>query len=32
MDALKRADFFDHFHGQVFLSQFEGMRVLTAEK
>jgi SulP family sulfate permease len=31
MDALKRSDFFDHFKGQVFLSQFEGMRALLAE-
>jgi SulP family sulfate permease len=28
MDALKRSDFFEHFHGQVFLSHFEAMRVL----
>jgi SulP family sulfate permease len=31
MDALKRSDFFDHFKGQVFLSQFEAVRALLAE-
>ncbi len=31
MDALKRSDFFEHFKGQVFLSQFEAMRLLSAE-
>jgi SulP family sulfate permease len=30
MDALKRSDFFEHFHGQVFLSQFEAVRVLAS--
>ena len=29
MDALKRSDFFEHFKGQVFLSQFEAVRVLS---
>lgn len=28
MDALKRSDFFDHFKGQVFLSQHEAERAL----
>jgi SulP family sulfate permease len=28
MDALKRSDFFDHFKGRVFLSQFEAVQVL----
>jgi SulP family sulfate permease len=31
MDALKRSDFFDHFKGQVFLSQFDAMRALVME-
>jgi SulP family sulfate permease len=31
MDALKRSDFFAHFKGQVFLSQFEAVRSLAAE-
>ncbi|UPY38959.1 sulfate permease [Sediminicoccus sp. KRV36] len=31
MDALKRSDFFGHFKGQVFLSQFEAVRALLAE-
>jgi SulP family sulfate permease len=31
MDALKRSDFFEHFKGQVFLSQFEAVRVLARE-
>ncbi|WP_206933501.1 SulP family inorganic anion transporter [Roseococcus thiosulfatophilus] len=30
MDALKRSDFFEHFHGQVFLSQIEAVRVLAS--
>jgi SulP family sulfate permease len=30
MDALKRSDFFEHFRGQVFLSQFEAVRVLDS--
>ena len=30
MDALKRSDFFEHFHGQVFLSQFEAVRALAS--
>ena len=29
MDGLKRSDFFDHFKGQIFLSQFEAAHVLT---
>jgi SulP family sulfate permease len=29
MDALRRSDFFDHFTGQVFLSQFDAIRALT---
>lgn len=29
MDSLKRSDFFDHFKGQVFLSQFEGVKALA---
>lgn len=29
MDALKRSDFFEHFKGRVFLSQFEAVRVLS---
>lgn len=29
MDALKRSDFFDHFSGQVFLSQYEAFSALT---
>lgn len=32
MDGLRRSDFFEHFKGQVFLSQFEAMRTLTAER
>lgn len=31
MDALRRSDFFAHFDGQVFLSQFEAMRALDGE-
>jgi len=31
-DALKRTDFFEHFQGKVFLSQFEAMRCLGATK
>jgi SulP family sulfate permease len=30
MDALRRSDFFKHFTGKVFLSQFEAVRDLTA--
>jgi SulP family sulfate permease len=30
MDALRRSDFFEHFEGQVFLSQFEAVRSLSA--
>ena len=30
MDALKRSDFFEHFKGQVFLSQFEAVRSLAS--
>jgi SulP family sulfate permease len=30
MDALKRSDFFEHFKGQVFLSQFEAVRALAS--
>lgn len=30
MDALKRSDFFEHFKGQVFLSQFEAVGVLAS--
>lgn len=30
MDALRRSDFFKHFKGQVFLSQHEAVRALTA--
>ena len=29
MDALKRSDFFTHFEGQVFLSQFEAIQTLS---
>ncbi len=29
MDALKRSDFFEHFKGRVFLSQFEAVNALT---
>ena len=29
MDALKRSDFFDHFKGRVFLSQFEAVQALS---
>ncbi|MBX9911030.1 MAG: sulfate permease [Beijerinckiaceae bacterium] len=29
MDALKRSDFFDHFKGRVFLSQFEAVQTLS---
>lgn len=29
MDALERSDFFDHFSGKVFLSQYEAVRALT---
>jgi SulP family sulfate permease len=32
MDALKRSDFMDHFKGQIFLSQFEAVRALSAER
>jgi SulP family sulfate permease len=32
MDALKRSDFFDHFKGRVFLSQFEAIQALSAKK
>jgi SulP family sulfate permease len=28
MDALKRSDFFEHFKGRVFLSQFEAVQAL----
>ncbi|MBU8544302.1 MULTISPECIES: SulP family inorganic anion transporter [Roseomonadaceae] len=31
MDALKRSDFFEHFKGHVFLSQFEAVRLLASE-
>ncbi|PWS37671.1 sodium-independent anion transporter [Falsiroseomonas bella] len=30
MDALRRSDFFAHFKGQVFLSQYEAFRTLAA--
>ncbi|EKD61692.1 MAG: Sulfate permease subfamily, partial [uncultured bacterium] len=30
MDALKRSDFFSHFKGQIFLSQFDAARTLAA--
>jgi SulP family sulfate permease len=30
MDALERSDFFEHFKGRVFLSQYEAMTALTA--
>ncbi|MBI2803317.1 MAG: sulfate permease [Gammaproteobacteria bacterium] len=29
MDALKRSDFFEHFKGQIFLSQFDAVRTLA---
>jgi SulP family sulfate permease len=29
MDALKRSDFFDHFKGRIFLSQYEAFRALA---
>jgi hypothetical protein len=29
-DALRRSDFFAHFKGQVFLSQYEAFRALAA--
>jgi SulP family sulfate permease len=32
MDALKRSDFFEHFNGRVFLSQFEAMQALTSAR
>jgi hypothetical protein len=28
MDALKRSEFFEHFKGRVFLSQFEAVQAL----
>jgi sulfate permease, SulP family len=31
MDALKRSDFFQHFKGQIFLSQFDAVSALKAE-
>jgi SulP family sulfate permease len=31
MDALKRSDFFEHFRGRVFLSQFEAARSLGSD-
>ncbi|NKC29398.1 SulP family inorganic anion transporter [Falsiroseomonas selenitidurans] len=31
MDALKRSDFFEHFKGRVFLSQFEAVQALVRE-
>jgi SulP family sulfate permease len=31
MDSLQRSDFFEHFKGKVFLSQFEAIKVLTPE-
>jgi sulfate permease, SulP family len=31
MDSLKRSDFFEHFKGNVFLSQFEGIKALVPE-
>jgi SulP family sulfate permease len=30
MDTLQRSDFFEHFKGQVFLSQFEAVQVLAS--
>ena len=30
MDALKRSEFFEHFKGQVFLSQYDGAKALAA--
>jgi SulP family sulfate permease len=30
MDALKHSDFFEHFNGKVFLTQFEGVKTLSA--
>jgi SulP family sulfate permease len=30
MDALKHSDFFEHFKGKVFLTQFEGVKTLGA--
>ena len=30
MDALKRSDFFQHFKGQVFLSQYDAAKTLAA--
>jgi sulfate permease, SulP family len=32
MDALQRSDFFEHFKGEVFLSQFEATRRLAGER
>ena len=29
MDGLKRSDFFEHFKGQVFLSQFSAIKALS---
>jgi SulP family sulfate permease len=29
MDSLKQSDFFEHFKGKVFLSQFEGIKALV---
>ncbi len=31
MDALKRSDFFEHFNGQIFLSQFEAVSSLASQ-
>lgn len=31
MDALKRSDFFDHFRGRVFLSQYEAVTTLVPD-
>lgn len=31
MDALKRSDFFEHFKGQVFLSQYQAIAALDPE-
>ena len=31
MDRLERSDFFEHFTGQVFLSQYEAMHTLDPE-
>ena len=31
MDALKRSDFFEHFAGEVFLSQYDAVRTLDPD-